>query len=124
MKTFLILILFFQCFFALPQPSAITTHSLENYKLPEDVRLGENYYDVLKEYPDYHFKFYKKEEKSDFPFAMLGYWYNERGCVLLFSNNVLMHVYDFVNLDEYLIFITNPNEIENIQIISENLVQK
>lgn len=123
MKTFLILVLFFQCFFALSQPSTISQHSLENYKLPEDVRLGENYYDVLKEYPDYHFKFYKTSEEGGFPFAMLGYWYNDKGCVLLFSNNTLMHIYDFVSLSEYLDFITNPNEVENIQIISENLIK-
>jgi hypothetical protein len=123
MKTFLIIFLFFQCFFALAQSSVNSQPLLINYKLPEDVRFGENYYDILREYPDYHFKFYKKSEEK-FSFAMLGYWYNKNGCVLLFNNDVLMHVYDFVNLNEYLDFITNPDEMDNIQIISENLILK
>jgi hypothetical protein len=90
---------------------------------PKNVACGETFQKVEKQFSNYHFKFYKKTEtnKSEISFAMLGYWDINEGYVLLFFNDKLMNVETFLDLDEYLMYITNPEEKNNIEINKNNL---
>jgi hypothetical protein len=95
--------------------------SMLNTSIPKKLSPGIPLTKIEKEYPDYHFKFRKKIDKSPFSIAMLGYWKKE-GCVLHFNNDTLTLITVFKDFNEYKSYITNPNEKKNIIIKKDNLI--
>jgi len=95
---------------------------------PKDVKEGESFQRIVKNYPKYHFKFYKeikdvkRDTKIGMSFAMLGYWNKGEGCVLLFTNDRLIDKMFFKKIKEYKKYINNPDEKQNIVVNEENLV--
>ena len=74
--------------------------------------------------PEYHFMFYKKVEQKPFDgmsFGMIGYWENNKGCVLHFVNDTLTYKVEFSSLTGYKKYISNPKESKNIIINQKNL---
>jgi tRNA(Ile)-lysidine synthase TilS/MesJ len=92
-----------------------------NINYLKNVRHGQTLHSIESYFPNYHFKFYKKNEQLEISFAMLGYWEKAEGNVLWFMNDTLCEIILFKNLNEYTNFITNPEENFNIVIKEENL---
>ena len=108
MKTlvFLILILSFNVF---------PMTSVKDNLLPVDVQAGETIQNVEKNFPTYHFKFYKifetefGESLTKMTFSMLGYWDKGEGCVLVFTNDTLIATNKFTNIKDYKEYITGSD---------------
>jgi len=101
--------------------------SIKDSTIPINVQMGETIQNVEKNFPTYHFKFYKTLETEvgepliKMTFSMLGYWNKGKGCVLVFTNDKLIATNKFSNIKDYKEYITNPIEDKNISIIAENL---
>ena len=95
-------------------------------KDPDEFSNGTSRQEVLQYFPEYHFMFYKNmkevfvESEKEITFSMLGYWEGDRGYVLCFLCDKLIHTANFDNPKEYNDYITSPTESQNIQIIEEN----
>jgi hypothetical protein len=93
-----------------------------SFSIPNDIKLGISLKQIEKEYPDYHFKFYKNIQNTSFSLGMLGYWKGKEGCVLHFNDDTLTLIKTFKNVSQYEEYITNPREVKNIVINKNNLV--
>lgn len=93
-----------------------------NLSIPKDIKIGERMSVIEKNYPTYHFKFYKKITESGYSIGMLGYWKGKEGCVLHFSKDSLTSIATFDNFKEYKEYITNPEEVKNIVLNDKNLM--